>query len=209
MTVHQLPSSNRLLTRFPEPKSPDQLWQLGLQAIQQNDMATALRLFSQVAADGDWAAHYMLGYLYLCPFDGSEPDVETSLRHMELSAQTGNSNATLGLGIALIATGADIERRRAFSVLSTCAELGDPAAKILCGLLAIEGRVADKQAELAEQLWLDAASQNWVWAMQLLADLYLSRGQFWHFLKWKWQVFATTVELAKRDKEDIRLTNAT
>lgn len=172
-------------------------------------MPTALRLFSQVADTGDWAAHYMLGYLYLTPLGDCVPDVDASLRHMELAAQAGNANATLGLGIALIATGADIERRRAFSILSKCSELGDPAAKILYGLLAIEGRVTDKQTELAEQLWLEAASQKWVWAMQLLADLYHSRGQFHRFLKWKWRVFTTTVELAKKDKEDIRLTNAT
>jgi TPR repeat protein len=197
-----------ILHRLPEPKDADQSWQLGVEAIARADQETALRMFSRAAEDGEWYAHYALGYLNVAPLSGEAPNFEVGLRHLEIAARSNQPLVVLALAVALIKTNGDIERKRAFSIITDNAERGDPLSKIYLGYLLNEGRAAPKDELKAEQLWLEAADANWVWPMQLLTAEAKRKRRYREFLKWKWRTFKTAVSLANNDPDDIRLVNA-
>jgi hypothetical protein len=197
-----------ILRRLPEPADADQSWQLGMDAIERKDQQTALRMFGRVAETGEWHAHYILGYLKIKPLSAEPADIEAGVRHMEIVARENGPDANLFLAVALIATEKEIERKRAYSILSAMADKGDMAAKIFVGYLLMEGRVTIKDEAKAQQLWIEAANEQWVWPMQLLADAALRKRQILQYLRWKWRTFKTAGSLATKDPEDIRLMNA-
>jgi TPR repeat protein len=199
---------NLVLGRLPEPKNPDQSWQLGIEALERKDYATAARMFTRSTEDGEWYVHFMLGYLNLGPSPEIEPDVDAAIRHFEIAAKSEHVIPSLSLAVLLIETDKEIERKRAFSILVENAERGDVLSKIYLGYLLNEGRATERDEQRALTIWREAADQKWAWAMRLLAHHAKQNGKFLEFIKWKWLGAKTVFALAKVDKDDTRLINA-
>lgn len=70
-------------------------------AYQREDYATAIRLFRDIAAEGDAAAQYNLGYMYANGM-GVARDQAEALGWFRRSADLGDSDAQLAVGLAYL-----------------------------------------------------------------------------------------------------------
>jgi tetratricopeptide (TPR) repeat protein len=200
----------QVLRKLPEPKSADQSWQLGFEAFDRKDQETALRMFNRVLeSEDEWYVHYVIGVLNIGPISDQPPNLELGLKHLEAAATTNKPYTRATLAFALLMAEGDIERKRAFSILNDSESDHNAFEKILLGFLHEEGRVTEKNHQLAKKLWSEAAEENWIWPMQLLASRALRSGNLFAFARWKWRAVKVGVPLMKKDPDDIRLVNAT
>ena len=129
----------------------------GIDAYVQGDIATALRIWTPLAEDGDAIAQTNLGFIY-ANGEGVKRDDGEAMKWYRLAAEQGNAMAQYNLGLIYrLGTSVPRDDTEAAKWYLLAAERGNSLAQADLGTMYYRGEGVSKDNVLAH-LWLNLAS---------------------------------------------------
>ncbi len=170
----------RRLFESPVPKPPVVLeppvspstWQMGKDAYDQNDYATAIKVWRPLADEGDAIAQYWLGVMY-DDGEGVDQDDAEALKWYLKSAGQGYAAAQYWLGVMYDdGEGVDQDDDEALKWYRKAARQGDAAAQYSLGIMYQEGQGVEQDDAEALKWYRRAARQGYAHAQYRLGVMY-------------------------------------
>jgi TPR repeat protein len=143
-----------------------------VQAYQAKDFATARKLCTELAEQGQGQARYMLGTMYSFG-EGGPSDPAEAARHYRIAAEAGHAVAAYSLG-ALYALGRGVPQDYAEAMrwYRRAADGGSADALFKVGVMYANGEGVPKDLTEAGQWWRQAADKGYAPAMLFLGHLH-------------------------------------
>lgn len=146
-------------------------------AFQAGEYLTAIKEAEKAAAEGDPAAHTLLGEIYSKGL-GTKRDQVKAAKWYEKGAELGDANAQLAFGLMLNeGRGVKQDKARAATLFEKAAQKGLASAQYNMALVLIEGRVRKANHKEAVAWLTKAADQDHAQALYDLSGIYASDTQ--------------------------------
>jgi S1-C subfamily serine protease len=160
-----------LLAASPAPAG----YEAAVQALERNDLKTALAEAREGAEQGDPRAQRLYGHMLL-KGGGTKPNPKEGVRWLQAAAEKGDTIAERELGLAyLLGTGVAKDPREAARWYRSAAEKGDAPAQFVLAALYVEGRGVEKDDQESARWMRRAADQGYPTAQMALAG-YFQKG---------------------------------